>query len=53
MFEQAVRYFNLNKCHQAKDLFEKILKLVRDDKVAYMYFNKCEQSVCGDAPLRL
>ena len=53
MFEQAVRYFNLNKCHQAKDLLEKILKLVRDDKVAYMYFNKCEQSVCGDAPLRL
>lgn len=53
MFEQAVRYFNLNKCHQAKELFEKILKTVRDDKVAYMYYNKCEQSVCGDAPLRL
>ena len=53
MFEQAVRYFNLNKCHQAKELFAKILKIARDDKVAYMYFNKCEQSVCGDAPLRL
>ncbi|MDD4816299.1 MAG: adenylate/guanylate cyclase domain-containing protein [Clostridia bacterium] len=52
-FEQAVRYFNLGKCYQAKELFQKILKTVREDKVAYMYFNKCEQSVCGDAPLRL
>lgn len=52
-FEQAVRFFNLNKCHQAKELFQKILKYAREDKVAYMYFNKCEQNVCGDAPLRL
>lgn len=52
-FEQAVRYFNLGKCHQAKEQFQKLLKIVRDDKVAYMYFNKCEQNVCGDAPLRL
>lgn len=52
-FEQAVRYFNLGKCHQAKELFEKILKNTRGDKVAYMYYNKCEQSVCGEAPLRL
>lgn len=53
VFEQGVRYFNLGKCHQAKDQFQKLLKLIREDKVAYMYFNKCEQSVCGEAPLRL
>lgn len=52
-FEQAVRYFNLGKCNQAKLLFEQILKNIRDDKISYMYFNKCEQSVCGEAPLRL
>lgn len=52
-FEQAVRYFNLGKCHQAKEIFEKILKNTRGDKVAYMYYNKCEQNVCGEAPLRL
>ncbi|MDD3232439.1 MAG: adenylate/guanylate cyclase domain-containing protein [Clostridia bacterium] len=53
MFEQAIRYFNLGKCHQAKELFQKILKNTRGDKVAYMYFNKCEQNICGEAPLRL
>jgi Tfp pilus assembly protein PilF len=52
-FEQAVRYFNLGKCHQAKEIFAKILKNTRGDKVAYMYYNKCEQNVCGEAPLRL
>ena len=52
IFEQGVRYFNLGKCHQAKEQFEKVLKLVREDKVAYMYFNKSEQSVCGSSPLR-
>ena len=52
-FEQGVRYFNLGKCHQAKEQFAKVLKAVREDKVAYMYFNKCEQAVCGEAPLRL
>lgn len=53
VFEQGVRYFNLGKCHQAKEQFQKLLKLIREDKVAYMYFNKCEQSVCGSSPLRL
>lgn len=52
-FEQAVRYFNLGKCSQAKEIFEKILKSNREDKVAYMYFNKCEQSICGETPFRL
>ncbi|MBR2052922.1 MAG: hypothetical protein IJ959_02065, partial [Clostridia bacterium] len=53
IFEQGVRYFNLGKCHQAKEQFQKLLKYAREDKVAYMYFNKCEQAVCGEAPLRL
>jgi len=52
-FEQAVRFFNLGKCHQAKEIFQKILKNTRGDKVAYMYYNKCEQNVCGEAPLRI
>ena len=53
IFEQGVRYFNLGKCHQAKEQFESHLRRNKDDKVAYMYFNKCEQNVCGDAPLKL
>lgn len=52
-FEQAVRFFNLGKCFQAKELFKKVLKYTHDDKVAYMYFNKCENSTCGEAPLRV
>lgn len=52
-FEQAVRFFNLGKCFQAKELFKKVLKFARDDKVAYMYYNKCESTTCGEAPLRV
>ncbi|MDD2445268.1 MAG: adenylate/guanylate cyclase domain-containing protein [Clostridia bacterium] len=52
-FEQAVRFFNLGKCHQAKEIFQTILKNTRGDKVAYMYYNRCEQDVCGEAPLRI
>ena len=53
LFEQGVRYFNLGKCHQAKEQFAEVLQYVRDDKVAYMYYNKCEQNICGEAPLKL
>ncbi len=53
IFEQAVRQFNLGKFCTAKDNFEKVLKTARDDKVSYMYFNKCETTLCGEAPLRL
>lgn len=52
-FEQGVRYFNLGKYHNAKQNFETVLKKVREDKVSYMYFNKCETKISGENPMRL
>ncbi len=52
-FEQGVRYYNLGKFHNAKENFQLVLKRVREDKVAYMYYNRCEQKINGDNPLRL
>ena len=52
-FEQGVRYYNLGKYHNAKENFQLVLKRVREDKVAYMYYNKCEQKINGENPMRL
>ena len=52
-FEQGVRYYNLGKYHNAKENFQLVLKRAREDKVAYMYYNKCEQKISGENPMRL
>ena len=52
-FEQGVRFYNLGKYHNAKDNFQLVLKRAREDKVAYMYYNKCEQKISGENPMRL
>ena len=52
-FEQGVRYYNLGKYHNAKENFQIVLKRAREDKVAYMYYNKCEQKISGENPMRL
>ncbi len=52
-FEQGVRFYNLGKYHNAKENFQLVLKRVREDKVAYMYYNKCEQKINGENPMRL
>ena len=52
-FEQGVRYYNLGKYHNAKENFQLVLKRSREDKVAYMYYNKCEQKISGENPMRL
>lgn len=52
-FEQGVRYYNLGKYHNAKENFQLVLKRAREDRVAYMYYNKCEQKISGENPMRL
>ncbi|MEG1948387.1 MAG: adenylate/guanylate cyclase domain-containing protein [Clostridia bacterium] len=40
-FEQAVRAFGNNKFEEAKNMFQAVYKKEKEDKVCYMYFNKC------------
>ena len=53
LFEQGVRFYNLGKYHNAKENFQAVLKKAREDKVSYMYYNKCEIKLSGENPLRL
>lgn len=39
-FEEGVRKYNNAKFSEAKDIFEKVYKMEKDDKVCYVYYNK-------------
>ena len=53
-FEQAVRYYYMGKFSVAKDMFEKVYKAEKEDKVCYLYYNKCEEKLAGGkGPLRI
>ncbi len=44
-FENAVRLYQNNKISEAKNLFEKIYKDEKDDKICYGYYNKCCEAI--------
>lgn len=41
VFESAVRAFDENEIEKAKNLFASILKSIKEDKVSYVYYNRC------------
>ena len=51
-FENGVRDYINGKFDQAKDIFEKVYKKEKDDKICYVYYNKCCESM-GNHPLNL
>lgn len=46
-FENGVRYFTAGKLELAKDIFEKVYKKEKDDKVCYTFYNKCCENLDG------
>lgn len=46
-FEEAVRYYINGKFAFAKEKFEEVYKKEKDDKVCYVYFNKCIENLKG------
>lgn len=50
-FEEAVRAFYNGKYDIAKQQFEKVYRLEKDDKACYVYFNKASEFL-GEGPLR-
>ena len=44
----------MGKYSVAKDMFEKVYKAEKEDKVCYLYYNKCEEKLAGGkGPLRI
>lgn len=44
-FEQAVRFYDGGDFASAKSIFASILKNIKEDKVAYIYFNLCDEKL--------
>ena len=51
-FENGVREFINGKFNVAKDIFEKVYTKEKDDKVCYIYYNKCVENM-GRRPLNM
>ena len=51
-FENGVRAFVNGKYEQAKDIFETVYHKEKDDKVCYVYYNKCCENL-GNKMLNL
>ena len=45
LFESGVVAYNEKRYKEAKEIFAKFLKVVPDDNVAYVYFNKAEEKI--------
>ena len=48
-FEEGVRKYNNAKFSEAKDIFEKVYKMEKDDKVCYVYYNKAVEKMSSPA----
>lgn len=46
-FENAVRYYVNGKYELARDIFERVYKKEKDDKVCYIFYNKCCENLDG------
>ena len=46
-FENGVRYFVNGKYELSRDAFEKVYKKEKDDKVCYIFYNKCCENLDG------
>lgn len=44
-FENGVRFYNEGKLKEAKNIFESILKSVKDDSPSFIYFNKIKEKL--------
>lgn len=45
VFENAVRCFNEKNYQKARDIFKEILKNNKEDKVAYIFYSRCEENL--------
>ena len=44
-FEQAVRFYDEGDFVSAKQIFATILKTIKEDRVAYVYYNLCDEKI--------